>query len=63
MMEFLMGLQGRGTFTKFPHYLCLWDSIHTKVHYQRWDWPQQTEFAVERYSIKWKPLVDMAFEA
>ncbi|MCJ8742394.1 hypothetical protein PDJAM_G00081650, partial [Pangasius djambal] len=35
-------------FTMFPCYLCLWDSKHTKAHYQRRDWPQQTEFTVGR---------------
>lgn len=51
-----MGLQ-RG-FAKFPWYVCLWDSKDTKGHYQRQDWPQWTEFAVWRNSVKWEPLVD-----
>ncbi|XP_061433007.1 uncharacterized protein LOC133358637 [Lethenteron reissneri] len=35
MVAFLMGFQGG--FTKFPCYLCLWDSRDTKVHYHRRD--------------------------
>ncbi|MGH0134277.1 UNVERIFIED_CONTAM: hypothetical protein FKN15_009533 [Acipenser sinensis] len=56
MVAFLMGLQGG--FTKFPCYLCLWDSRDTKAHYQRRDWPQRTEFSVGRNNVKWEPLVD-----
>ncbi|XP_061412718.1 uncharacterized protein LOC133345765 [Lethenteron reissneri] len=55
MVAFLMGLQGG--FTKFPCYLCLWDSRDTKAHYHRRDWPQRTEFSVGR-NVKWEPLVD-----
>ncbi|XP_058883872.1 uncharacterized protein LOC131737639 [Acipenser ruthenus] len=56
MVAFLMGLQGG--FTKFPCYLCLWDSMDTKAHYHRRDWPQRTEFSVGRNNVKWEPLVD-----
>ncbi|XP_061419050.1 uncharacterized protein LOC133349530 [Lethenteron reissneri] len=56
MVAFLMGLQGG--FSKFPCYLCLWDSRDTKAHYHRRDWPQQTEFSVGRNNVKWEPLVD-----
>ncbi|XP_051552787.1 uncharacterized protein LOC127440312 [Myxocyprinus asiaticus] len=56
MVAFLMGLQGG--FTKFPCYLCLWDSRDTKAHYHRRDWPQWTEFSVGRNNVKWEPLVD-----
>ncbi|MGH0118403.1 UNVERIFIED_CONTAM: hypothetical protein FKN15_023339 [Acipenser sinensis] len=56
MVAFLMGLQGG--FTKFPCYLCLWDSWDTKAHYHRRDWPQRTEFFVGRNNVKWEPLVD-----
>src|SRR5271157_3671570 len=38
MVSFLMGLQGG--FTKFPCFLCLWDSRDTEAHYRRRDWPQ-----------------------
>lgn len=56
MVAFLMGLQGG--FTKFPCYLCLWDSRNTKEHYHRRDWPQRTEFLVGKNNVKWEPLID-----
>ena len=36
IVSFLMGLQGG--FTKFPCFLCLWDSRDTKAHYRTKDW-------------------------
>ena len=33
MIAFLMGMQGG--FTKYPCYLCLWDSRDTKAYYQK----------------------------
>lgn len=56
MVAFLMGLQGG--FTKFPCYLCLWDSRNTKEHYHKRYWPKRTEFTVGEHNIKWEPLVD-----
>jgi hypothetical protein len=50
MLAFLMGLQGG--FTKFPCYLCLWDSRDTKAHYHWRDWPQRTEFSVGKNIVK-----------
>ncbi|KAL6477291.1 hypothetical protein MHYP_G00131260 [Metynnis hypsauchen] len=56
MVSFLMGLQGG--FTKYPCFICLWDSRDTKAHYHRRDWPQRTEFTVGKDNVKWEPLVD-----
>jgi hypothetical protein len=56
MVTFLMGLQGGNT--KFPCYLCLWDSRDTKSHYIRQEWPQRTDFSVGRNNVKWGSLVD-----
>lgn len=56
MVSFLMGLQGG--FTKFPCFLCLWDSRDTKAHYHRRDWPQRTEFTVGKSNVKWEPLIE-----
>lgn len=56
MVSFLMGLQGG--FTKFPCYLCLFDSRDIKAHYIKQDWPQRTEFSIGRNNVKWEPLVD-----
>ncbi|KAL7834776.1 hypothetical protein SRHO_G00290230 [Serrasalmus rhombeus] len=56
MVSFLMGLQGG--FTKYPFFICLWDSRDTKAHYHRRDWPQWTEFTVGKNNVNWEPLVD-----
>lgn len=56
MVSFLMGLQGG--FTKFPCFLCLWDSRDTNAHYHKRDWPKRTEFSIGKNNIKWEPLVD-----
>lgn len=56
MVAFLMGMQGG--FTKYPCYLCLWDSRDTKTHYHRRDWPQRSEFTVGVNNVKWEPLMD-----
>lgn len=56
MVAFLMGLQGG--FTKFPCFLCLWDSRDTKAHYHRKEWPARTEFSVGNSNVKWEPLID-----
>ena len=56
MVSFLMGLQGG--FTKFPCFLCPWDSRDTTAHYHRKDWPQRTEFSVGKSNVKWKPLIE-----
>ena len=55
MMAFLMGLQGG--FTKFPCYLCLWDSRDTASHYKRKQWPSRTEYLVGKHNVKCEPLV------
>lgn len=56
IVSFLMGLQGG--FTKFPCFLCLWDSRDTKAHYRTKDWPQRTEFFVGKSNVKWEPLIE-----
>ena len=56
MVGFLMGLQGG--FTKFPCYLCLWDSRDTSSHYRQQPWPQRAGFDIGRENVKYKPLVD-----
>ena len=56
MVSFLMDLQGG--FTKFPCFLCLWDSQDTEAHSRRRDWPERNEFSVGMNSVKWEPLID-----
>ena len=56
MVAFLVGLQGG--FTKFPCYLCHFDSRDTTAHYHRRMWPKRTEYSVEYSNIKWDPIID-----
>lgn len=46
MVAFFMGLQGG--WTKYPCYLCLWDSRASRVHYQQFQWPEREEYIVGR---------------
>ena len=50
MVAFLVGLQGR--FTKFPCYLCHWDSRDTTAHYHRRICPKRTDYSVGYSNIK-----------
>ena len=56
MVSFLMDLESG--FTKFPGFLCLWNSCDTTAHYHRKDWPQQTESSVGKSNVKWEPLIE-----
>ena len=56
MIAFLMGMQGG--FTKYPCYLCLWDSRDTKAHYQKQVWPKREEFVVREKNVKNIPLIN-----
>ena len=54
-MGFLMGL--KGGYTKYPGYLCLWDSRANAQHYVRWSWPIRTEFCVGKQNVKFESIV------
>ena len=56
MVAFLMGLQ-QG-FTKFPCYLCLWDSRNTNFHYDKRNWPPRSSYDIETHNVKHTPLVE-----
>ena len=56
MVAFLMRLQ-RG-FTKFPCYLCLWDSRNTNFHYNKRNWPFRSNYDIETHNVKHTPLVE-----
>jgi len=56
IIAILMGLQGG--YTKFPCYLCLWNSRDKQEHYHKRDWPERTEISVGSNNVKWEPLVD-----
>jgi len=51
----LMGLQGE--YTKYPSYLCLWDSRPDALHYVQKEWPARTEFTMGSHKVKWDPLI------
>lgn len=52
----LMGQQSG--FTKYPCFLCLWDSRARDLHYKKKVWPKRMDFAVGSYNIKEYPLLD-----
>lgn len=56
MVAFLMGLQGG--YTKFPCYICLWDSRDTSKHYKKKKWPLRHDFQVGKNNVKWEPIVN-----
>ena len=51
----LLGQQGG--YTKYPCFLCLWDSRAKGDHWVKQDWPKRTEFVVGEKNIKYEPLV------
>ena len=56
MVAFLMGLQSG--WTKYPCYICLWDSRASRVHYQQFQWPEREEYVVGKCNVLQEPLVD-----
>ena len=53
MVVFLMGFQ-RG-FTKFPCFLCLWDSQNTSLHYKVKNWRLRSSYDVGIHNVKLTP--------
>lgn len=45
-------------FTKFPCFLCLWDSRARERHYTQKEWPKRTDFYPGEKNILREPLVD-----
>lgn len=56
MVNFLLGQQGG--YTKYPCFLCLWDSRAKKEHWERRDWPVRETLVVGEKNIIRKPLVE-----
>lgn len=56
VIALLMGLQGGNT--KFPCFLCLWDSRDTTNHFTRTTWPARTVFTVDQYNVKQPKLIE-----
>ena len=56
VVALLLGLQGG--YTKYPCFLCLWDSRADSQHYEQKDWPPRTSFLPGNHNVKAVPLVD-----
>ena len=56
MVGFLLGLQGG--YTKFPCFLCLWDSRARTEHWIKRDWPVRSELIPGSLNVLAPPLVE-----
>lgn len=56
VITMLMGLQSG--YTKYPCFLCLWDSRAYCVHWSKNEWPVRTGYEINEYNVKHAPLVD-----
>ena len=55
MVRFLVGLQGG--YTKFPCFICLWDSRAREQHWRQKEWPMREQM-VPGENIQAQPLVE-----
>ena len=55
VISILLGQQGG--YTKYPCFLCLWDSRDDAHHYVKTEWPARTEFVPGKHNVKAVPLV------
>ena len=56
IITILLGQQAG--FTKYPCYLCLWDSRAREKHYKQKIWPQRESFTPGVHNVLFEPLVD-----
>ena len=56
MMSILLGL--KSGYTKYPYFLCLWDSRGDDNHFMRREWPSRSNFLPGTFNVKSRPLVD-----
>ena len=56
MIGFLLEFQSG--YTKFPCFLCSWDSRERKEHWTRKDWPVRSELIPGSLNVLTLPLVD-----
>jgi hypothetical protein len=56
MLAILLGLQGG--YTKYPCFLCLWDSRADSSHYTHKVWPKRKHFIPGSHNVKDSPLID-----
>lgn len=52
MVGFLMGLQSG--YTKYPCFLCLWDSIADSKYHTKRTWLARTELCVGKQNVKFE---------
>ncbi|KAF2352327.1 hypothetical protein FHG87_016916 [Trinorchestia longiramus] len=52
----ILGLQGG--YTKYPYFLCLWDSCADDQHYVRQEWPSRQGLKPESHNVVSHPLVE-----
>ena len=57
IIAIILGLQSG--YSKFPCFLCLWDSRADTEHYVRKEWPPREQFRLGTHSVKASPLVDV----
>lgn len=55
VVALLLGMQGG--YTKYPCFLCLWDSRADNLHFEQRDWPLRGELMPGAYNVKSSPLV------
>ena len=53
-----MVLVQKGGYTKYPCFLCLWDSRAKTKHYEQEQWPERKEFTPGKKNILNQALVD-----
>ena len=56
MISILLGLQAG--YTKYPCFLCLWDSRADKPHYSQQEWPIRYKLKPGNHNVKLIPLVN-----
>ncbi|UYV68576.1 hypothetical protein LAZ67_6000124 [Cordylochernes scorpioides] len=55
LVNFLLGFQSG--YTKYPSFLCLWDSRARQIHWKTNKWPLRDELTVGKANVISKPLV------
>ena len=58
VISILLGQQAG--YTKFPCFICLWDSRAKKEHWVKKNWPRRENFNVGEKNIQNRPLIDPA---
>jgi len=57
MVNFLLGQQSG--YTKYPCFICLWDSRAKQDHWKKVTWPLRENMTLGRANIINEPLVDI----